>query len=264
MRRLHNILLICIVFLPVLQSCNKRSPAYYRNNIIGHWIVDTYDDAKLNEKDFTVMSFNTNYEVVFEGRLSSDDGNFKWGKNALNYNIYCCDFSIYGIYKGFFGFTSNAITKQEYDFVSVEDSLVTVKCTKYIINKNEVTPEYSTMTMRKIPNTYAKADSLYGIWQFKTKNGKDFSNYRIQFKTEGATSFYMRDANNQWSSPSAEDYYNKYHDFLAITLFNNSVFGRENLWDIACFTINSLSHSAGTMNLSSGNDEYVLSYISPN
>lgn len=261
MNRLKNIFIIFLISLPFLTSCNRTNPAYYRNNMIGTWIVDIQDDEKLKERDYTVMSFNDLFELQCMGKKTDEDGNNVWGKNKLTYNIYCCDFSIYGKYDGLFGF-SEVSTTQEYDFVSVEDSLLTLKVRSYIIDENEYDPGYKTLTMRKIPNNYAKADSLFGIWQFKTKNGQDFSDYRIQFSKNGSFVFYIREENNEWTSPSDVDKYSKYDDFLALTLFNNPVLAKEGMSDVVGFLIDAASPKTGVMKISSGDNKFELSYIS--
>ena len=73
------------------------------------------------------------------------------GRNTLRYDIYCCDFSISGTYSGLYGYLNGVDTYQEYSFVLSQDSLMTLGVDSYTINGAEVTPEYSQMTMRKIP-----------------------------------------------------------------------------------------------------------------
>ena len=255
MRKHVKILTVLLLSLPLLISCNKRSPAYYRNNMIGTWIMDIVDDEKLNESDYTVMTYNNMFELQCMGKKADEDGNFVWGEDKLTYNIYCCDFAIYGK-------RDDVYIRQEYDFVSAEDSLTTLEIRLNSIDDNECDAGFKTITMRKIPNSYYKADSLYGIWQFKTRNDEEFSDYRIQFSQNGSLSFYIRGENNEWSSPSNADTYNKYDDFMALTMFNNPVLGKEGMSVVAGFLIETASPKTGIMKISSGNNKFELSYIS--
>ena len=257
-------LAVCAV-VGIFSSCSAESPAYNRENLKATWIVDTYDGYLLDERDYTVMTFSSSGTVTYEGVLTLDSANYQWGNNVLRYDIYCCDFSISGTYSGLYGYLAEVDTYQEYSFILSQDSLMTLGVDAYTINGVEAVPEYTQMTMRKIPLTYAVADTMYGVWQFNTMNGEDFSNYRVQFQPEGVLTVSVRVGENSWEPMgNGEDYYNLYKDFLAMTLYDNHGFGTAGKWDVKCFLIDSISTSTGRMALRSGGDEYVLSYISSN
>lgn len=247
-------------------SCNSESPAYNRENIKATWIVDTYDGQLLDERRYTVMTFTSSNTVNYAGVLTRGDGNFQWGENTLMYDIYCCDLSISGTYSGLFGFYPEMETSQEYYFVESRDSLMTIGVENWSVGGAAAEPEFSQMTMRKISSNYAAADTaVLGVWQFNSRNGEPFSDYRLQFLPEGALSMSVRTGENAWSAlGDSTDYYSLYEDFLALTLFNNNVFGTPLKWDVKCFLIDSVSSVYGTMTMQSSGETYILSHISSN
>ena len=191
LRRNYTAVFMCaviVIAVCVITSCNRDNPAYNRENLKATWIVDTYDGNLLDERDYTVMTFTSSGTVRYEGVLTLDSANYQWGENTLRYTIYCCDFSINGLFSGLYGYLDQVSTRQEYSFIVSQDSLMTLGVESYSINGTEVTPEYTQMTMRKIPLDYAVADTLYGVWQFNTKNGGEFMNYRVQFQPENVLS----------------------------------------------------------------------------
>ena len=235
----HRAVVLCAVMIAagMAVSCNQESPAYNRENLKATWIVDTYDGNLLDERNYTVMTFTSSGTVVYEGVLTLDSANYQWGENTLRYDIYCCDFSISGVYSGLYGHLEEASTRQEYSFVLSEDSLMTLGVESYTINGFDVTPEYS----------------------------EEFMNYRVQFQPENVLSMSVRSGENSWDPVgNGEDYYRLYEDYLVMTLYDNWEFGTTGKWDVKCFLIDSISAVSGRMTLSSGPDEYVLSYISSN
>lgn len=268
MRRLWSIVLLsavfCVLVLPV--SCSRESPAYNRENIKATWLIDTRDGNLLDERDWTVVTFDKSNVVTWSGVLTLDDTvGCQWGDNTLMYEIYCCDFSIYGTFTGLFGFVDQVVTTQQYDFVHSEDSLMTLGLSSLIIGGQEVTPEFSQMTMRKLPSTYAVTDTIAGVWQFNTRDGADFSNYRIQFQGDGSLIISSRTGENAWQPMGGgEDYFRLYDDFLALTVYDNAEFGTPSRWDVKCFQIDSISSQTGSMAMHSSGQHYVLSFISPN
>ena len=214
LRRNYTAVFMCaviVIAVCVITSCNRDNPAYNRENLKATWIVDTYDGNLLDERDYTVMTFTSSGTVRYEGVLTLDSANYQWGENTLRYTIYCCDFSINGLFSGLYGYLDQVSTRQEYSFIVSQDSLMTLGVESYSINGTEVTPEYTQMTMRKIPLDYAVADTLYGVWQFNTKNGGEFMNYRVQFQPENVLSMSVRSGENSWDPVgNGEDYYRLY------------------------------------------------------
>ena len=258
-----SVTVACALWL--LHSCNAQSPAYNRENIKATWIVDTYDGQPLDEKSYTVMTFSSSYTVTWAGVLTQADGNFQWGENTLMYDVYCCDLSIAGTYSGLFGHLVPMETSQEYSFVDSQDSLMTIGVESWMLGGAGTVPEFSQMTMRKLPSTYADADTIYGVWQFNSRNGEDFSAYRLQFQPDGVLTMSQRTGENSWMPMGeGEDYYRLYDDYLTMTLYDNHVFGTPSKWDVKCFLIDSISTVSNTMSIRSGADSYILSYISSN
>lgn len=246
-------------------SCSGDNPAYNRENVKGTWLVDIRDAAELPERDWTVATFNSAGTVVLEGVLTQEDANFQWGNNTLMYEIYCCDFSIDGNFSGLFGFSGDAGTEQEYYFVDSRDSLMTVGIESLLIDGVEVVPEFSQITMRKLPADYAAVDTLAGVWQFNTRDGATFTDYRIQFHNDGALTVSSRTGENSWTPMGGgEDYFNRYDNLLALTLYDNAAFGTPAKWDVRCFQIDSVSIPSGRMAMRSAGSSYTLSYISSN
>lgn len=248
----------------MLYSCSKENPAYKRENLKATWLVYEYDGVRQDERNYTVMTFSSSGTVLYEGVLTLDDANFKWGDNTLRYDIYCCDLSISGKFSGLFGYLDEVSVYQKLSFGLTEDSLMVLNIDSCTVDGTYVTPEYSQMTMRKLPLKYSVADTIYGIWQFNSKNGDDFSDYRVQFQPEGVLTMSVRTGENSWDPMGTEDYYRLYDDFLSMTLYDNGVFGTQGKWDVRNFTVDSVSAVSGRMFLHSGGDEYVLSYISSN
>ncbi|HIZ85391.1 MAG TPA: hypothetical protein IAC04_02750 [Candidatus Coprenecus stercoravium] len=259
--------LLCVVASAaiLLHSCNADNPAYPRENLKATWIVDIHDGEALDERDYTVMTFSSSGLVNYEGVLTLDSSNYQWGENSLRYDIYCCDLSIYGTYSGLFGYLAEMETRQEYSFIVNEDSLMTLGVDVWSMGGAEAASPYSSMTMRKLPQSYAAADTLYGVWQFNTRNGEDFSGYRLQFQPEGVLTVSRRTGENSWEMMGdSTDYYSFYYDFMALTVYDNEEFGTSGKWDVKCFSIDSVSGRTGRMAIRSGGEEFMLSYISAN
>lgn len=263
MKRLYLPIALAAVLISAL-SCDNDNPAYNRENMRGTWIVDTYDGMQLAYDDYTVQNYNGSGTLSVYGILSVADSGRQWGMNSLYYDIYCCGMTVDGSYSGLFGHTSEVSTSQEYEFSATADSSVTLLNTLYLINDAEFSPGFSTVTMRKLPYTYSSADSISGIWQFSSRNGQPFSDYRFQFLPDGQLVFFSREGENNWIRGNDRDYYSLYHDFMAVTLYDNDVFGTDGMWDVACFRIDGISPSAGSMTIGTYTDTYVLTYVSSN
>lgn len=249
-----------------LSSCSSESPAYNRENIKATWIVDTYDGQPLDERNYTVMTFTSSSTVSYAGVLTRGDGNYQWGENTLTYSIYCCDLSISGTYSGLFGFYPEMETAQEYYFVESADSSMTLGLESWTLGGAAAEPEFSQMTMRKISSDYASADStLLGVWQFSSRNGEPFQDYRLHFQSDGVLTMSVRAGENAWTAMGdSTDYYRIYEDFLTLTLYNNDVFGTPSKWNVKCFRIDSLSSETATMAVQSSGETFTLSHLSSN
>ena len=260
-----SLLLSVLVCTCTAVSCNRENPAYNRENLKATWLVHTLDGSPLDERSCTVMTFTSSSTVTWAGVLTLEDANYQWGENTLLYDVYCCDLSVTGTFDGLFGYLAPMETAQEYSFVHHEDSLMTLGVERWMTGGEEVTPEFSQMTMRKLPASYSATDTIAGVWQFITRGGEDFSSYRIQFASDGGLTLSSRSGENDWTPMGAgEDYFRIYDDFLALTLYDNPVFGTPAKWDVKCFRIDSISDSTATMSLRSAGESFTLSYISSN
>lgn len=268
MRRLRNTVLTLSAsafLLCLCHSCNRENPAYNRENIKGAWIVYALDGTELSEQDWNVMVFSSAGTVTYSGVRSFGDGNFQWGDNTLMYDVYCCDLSVSGTFDGLFGCLTPVETVQEYSFVHNEDSLMTLGVERWTSGGVDTEPEYTQMTMRKLPASYAAVDTIAGVWQFATRAGEDFSDYRIQFGNEGVLTLSSRTGENSWTPMgSGEDYYRLYDNLLTLTFYDNPVFGTPSKWNVKCFRIDSISDSTSTMSMYSSGEVFTLSYISSN
>lgn len=246
-------------------SCNRENPAYNRENIKGTWLVHTLDGTQLDEKEWMTMTFTSSSTVTWSGVLAVGDGNFQWGDNTLLYDVYCCDLSISGSFEGLFGLQTQIETLQEYSFVHNEDSLMTLGVERWTVGGEETEPEFTQITMRKLPASYASVDTIAGVWQFASRGGEDFSSYRLQFAADGVLTVSSRTGENSWTPMGAgEDYYRLYDDFLTLTVYDNPVFGTPAKWDVKCFQIESIVDSTATMTMQSSGEVFTLSYISSN
>ncbi len=265
MRRFRHTALLLSAVICAAVSCSQENPAYYRENLKATWLVHTHDGNLLDERSWQVITFESTGTVDWAGVLTLPDANFQWGENTLLYDIYCCDLSVHGGYEGLFGYLTSVETEQEYSFIVAEDSVMTLGVDSWKVNGTEVTPEFSSMTMRKLPAGFAETDTLAGIWQFNTRDGADFSGYRIQFLTDGTLSISARTGENSWQPMGGgEDYFRRYDDFLALTVYDNSAFGTPSKWDVKCFQIDSISSATGSMAMRSAGQSYTLSFISAN
>ncbi len=267
-----HIILLIVAACMLVSSCSQDNPAYFREHLSGTWILNTYDGQTVPLNDYVVMSFEnrhfstlgdldcygiiTMYDSV--GKLCN-----KWDKNSMRYDLYCCDIKITGKFSGLFGYTTPISIVREYNYLSSTDSTVVLDLVVYAMDDQEISAPYSTMSMDKLVDKYAVPDSISGVWQFKTKNGEEFSDYRIQFKDDGVLNFEFRAGENDWEARSTQDYYNLYEKFVALTVHNNPVFGVEDTWGVTCCKIDSLKQNV-SMILTTQTDSYKLSYISPN
>lgn len=250
-----------ILFSLLFVSCNKDKPAYNRENIKATWLVHSIDGNELSVRDCYFMTFDNASRVTYYG-ISTTDTGYVWDSNRLRYEVYCCDLTIEGEFSGLFGYMTPISVSAGYDFISHEDSAMVLGVRKYAVNGSEVTPEHSRFSMKKLPQKYAATDSVSGIWQFNTKNGEEFVNYRVRFGNNGGFMFYTKIGENEWSEGNGTDTYSLYDKFMAVTLYDNSVFGTSSKWDVACFIIETASKTTNRMVLRYGEDSYVLSFIS--
>ena len=257
------ICLSAVICLLSAVSCSKVNPAYNRENIKGMWIVNTIDGSVLSDRDCFFMQFDESGSLVYSGIAVTDTGHV-WSSNRLSYEVYCCDLTVKGQFSGLFGNYEPLAVEYVYDFVSHEDSSLVLGVRSFSVNGKEAQSEFTTLGMEKLHSSYAAVDSISGIWQFNTKNEEAFQDYRLQFKDDGALVFYTRTGENDWTKGNATDRYYKYSDFLAMVLYDNSVFGMPDVWETACFRIETASRKTNRLILIAGEDRYVLSFISSN
>lgn len=252
-----------MAFLMIIAvSCSKQKPSYNRENLKGIWVADTYDGMLLDERKWVTYKYGAEGTVELGGVLTSGDGNYKWGSGLMSYEAYCCDVVQSGDLTGFFEIPLKVSVYQNYDIYESADSLVTLRLLSFTINKEEVPSDYNMLTMRKIPLSSSSSDSLVGIWQFATVDGQPFERYRLEFSAQKKVVFYVDDDGEWMATGGDEDYYNKYHDFLALTLYDNPYFGTPSYWDVACFSDLYASPYNSYMTFSSGNHVYTLTYVS--
>ncbi len=273
MFRTGRYIILLLILSVTLVSCSKENPARFRQHLEGTWLLNSFDGTSVPLNEYTVftfdqMSFSTKGKIECYGiKTFADTSNglvyHKWDKNNLSYDLYCCDMRMEGTLSGLFGYTTPIEIEREYNYISSTDSTIEMELVYYAMGGTEAPKPYSYMAMDKLLDIYDVADSLYGVWQFKTKNGEDYSNCRIQFLPEKKLNFEFRVGENEWEFTSAEDYYNLYEDFLAITVRYNSEFGVANTWGVTCFRIKSLKQAASLV-LATDTDTYTLSFISPN
>lgn len=260
-----SLLLSVLVCACTAVSCNRENPAYNRENIKATWLVHSLDGNMLDERSRTVMTFTSSGTLTWAGILTLEDANYQWGENTLLYEVYCCDLDVLGSFNGLFGHLTRIETEQNYSFIHNEDSLMTLGLERWTLGGEETVPEFSQMTMRKLPSTYASTDTIAGVWQFLTRGGEDFSSYRMQFAADGSLTMSSRSGENSWTPMgTGEDYYRLYDNFLALTIYDNPVFGTPSKWDVKCFEIESISDSTATMSMHSSGESFTLSYISSN
>lgn len=262
-RTTYIVVFIALLLSLVIASCSKENPAYNRENIKAAWIVNDIDGSPLVERDCYFMVFDESGIVTYHG-VSTTDSGYVWDNNRLYYEVYCCDLTINGQLSGLFGYTTPITIDAAYDFISSEDSSMTLGIKSYSVNNVVTEPEYSSLGLEKLPSTYASADSISGIWQFNARNGQEYSDYRIHFQDDGGFVFYTRTGENEWTAGGDSDTYSLYDYFIALTLYDNAVFGTPSRWDVKCFIIDSVSKTTNRLALSSGEDSYVLSFISAN
>lgn len=251
------------VLLTLFVSCSKESPAYDRENIKASWIVEMKDYYPLSIVDYNVLTFMNGGELECYSDINEADTSKVWGRNSLSYEVYCCDMKIEGKIKEAYGFVSETQISAEFDFLSSNDSVVTLSVKSAKVSESDVTPSFQTLTLKKLPSDYAATDSLQGIWQFNTRSGEPFEDYRIQFNGE-RLGFYERVGENEWRLVNQEDLYTRYSSLLILRLFSNKVFGTPLTWDVKKFLIDELSPSEGSMILRDDIHTYKLSYISAN
>lgn len=260
---LYLSMLVCSAWTAV--SCSGDNPAYPRENLKGTWLVHTWDGTLLDERSWNVLTFSSSGSVTWAGVITMEDANYQWGDNTLYYDVYCCDLSVYGYFEGLFGHLTSLETEQEYSFIQNEDSLMTLGVESWKTEGVEMTPEFSQMTMRKLPSTYADVDTIAGVWQFNALDGADYSDYRIQFHSDGMLTVSSRTGENSWHAMGGGgDYFRLYDDFLTLTVYDNEAFGTPSKWDVKCFQIDSISSATGSMAMHSSGRAYTLSFISSN
>ncbi len=267
----YLILLIAAVCF-LASSCDQENPAYFREHLEGTWLLNTYDGQEVPLNEYLAMSFdNRSYTTI--GYLEcygiktmyDSTGNIchKWEKNDFRYDLYCCDIKITGEFSGLFGYTTPVSMIREYNYLESTDSTVVLDLVLYAMGGAETDAPYSTMKMDKLIDKYDAPDSISGVWQFKTKNGEEFTDCRIQFKDKGVLNFEFRIGENEWEAHSTTDYYNLYEKFVALTVKDNKEFGVEGTWGVTCCKIDSLRQKE-SMVLTTQTDTYTLSFISPN
>jgi hypothetical protein len=231
------ILILQIIILP---SCTRQNPAYNRENIKATWIVEKYDGEEIALSKRTTYTFDKDGGLIINGIKNSGEDNYKWGKSALlNYKVHCCNLEINGSLEGFFDISTSYKVSQNFEIVRQKDSSLTIKVISYKIDDNDVDPSFTESTLTKLPSTYSKAESLFGLWEY---DGSAYNPFRIELRSSNSLKFYIKsDDTLSWELVSKDDYYNLYYKFIALTLFNNPVFGVTDKWRVA--TLKILSHT---------------------
>lgn len=258
-----HIFLSAVLSLLVVVSCSKVNPAFNRENVKGVWMVNTRDGYVLSDRDCFFMQFDETGTVTYSGIAVTDTGHV-WSSNRLFYEVYCCDLTVKGQFSGLFGNQEPLSVEYVYDFISHDDSSLVIGLRSFSVNGKETEPEYSSLGMEKLNSSYAAIDSISGIWQFNMKNGEVFQDYRLQFRDDGFLTFYTRTGENEWKKGNPTDRYFKFDDYLAMVLYDNSLFGVTSRWETACFRIETASRKTNRLILVAGEDKYTLSFISSN
>lgn len=230
-----------------ISSCNKVSPAFNRENIKAAWIAPSQNYIYL---------FNNDNGVTISGIQNLSDGNYKWKTSEnLYYNVYCCSLEMSGTITGFFDIPTSMSIKFGYDIQKQKDSLLIIVPTQYDFNETPVDPGYTELRMDKLPNKYAAVDSIMGMWEVKTKDGASYDEFRLQFDNAGTMVYYFKNEAGEWTERrkigTEDDYYNKYSDFLALTVYDNDVLGTAEKWNVHLFSIDSLSPAHKVLDISS-------------
>ncbi len=241
----------------LLYSCDKKSPAYNRENIKGVWVADVYDGILISQRKTLIYEFTDQLTAYIHGTMNKGGGNYQWGKDGIFYDVYCCNLHLYGDVEGLYEIPTSITISQNFDFTSSEDSLVTMQVTSNTINGEDVTSEYNFLTMRKLTSTYAAKDSIVGVWQFATKGTEVFDGFRLHFFASDSIQFLSKNS-DEWVPVSYGNQYYLFDDFLALNLYNNAVFGKEGLWEVAFFNEMSASPTLGTMSMVSDGVTYSL------
>jgi hypothetical protein len=249
----------------VFSSCSDYNPAYNRENIKATWIAEIKDGVKIADcAQRKIYSFNKSGSVILSGKKNMGDGNYKWGESTLSYSVTCCVLDVSGTAAGIFDISDNIKLDMSFDIVKQKDSLLIITPTKYLINEQDIAPDYTNLQMRKIPSKYASVDSISGVWEVKSRNGVSYNAFRVEFSDKNFA-FYYKDSFGNWSSRAVgeegADFFNLYYDFLAFTLYDNLVLGTSSKWSVSCFDIIKASPYEGVLDFSSENDSYHLELV---
>lgn len=239
-----------------ISSCNKTSPAFNRENIKATWLADTKDGLQIPLKQYQAYTFDDDYGVVIQGIKNMDEGNYKWGSSpSLYYYVYCCSLEMSGTLSGFFDLPVSVSVAFDFDITRQKDSLLIITPSQYYIDQTAVEPGYTDLQMTKLNKNYASADSIRGIWEVTSHDSSPYNEFRLQFDNTGELVYYYKDTEGEWAQrrilDDETDYYNKFSDFLAVTIYDNSTLGTSSKWNVACFSIDSLSSYSGILEITS-------------
>lgn len=248
-----------------LSSCSNYNPAYNRENIKATWIAEVKDgDSIAPPEQRMVYTFDKSGSVFFKGKNNKGDGNYKWSESSIVYSVNCCVLDVAGSLTGFYDIDTKVDVKFSFDIVKQRDSLLIITPTAYSLNDVEVEPGYVNLQMRKIPSTYAAMDSIIGVWEVKSRNGATYNEFRLMFSSS-AFAFYTKDGEGQWVTRSVgeegDDYCNLYYDFIAFTLYDNSIWGTASKWGVKCFSVKKASLYEKTLNIASEDALYHLELV---
>lgn len=217
LNRYGRILALCLGVLLPAAACQQEDPSFFRRNAAGTW--------KTEESLF--LTFDRSGGVLAEGEATAADGGRIWGSGKLSQRIYCCSMEIYGVSPGLAAVPGSDRIYREYEIISADDTVMTLRPLRFEVDGTEVFPERETEVWRKLTEQASYTDSLQGAWRCERAAGQERTDIRVTFKKDGGYDFYTYDSGtSSWILD--EDNAGAYRVLgreLKLSQFSNPLFG---------------------------------------
>ncbi len=222
-----RILLLLPIIALLIGGCAK-DPEVYRAQFRASWISEMSGETPIAPVNRRVYHLGL-YPGLTSDSLSNNDPNEpKWVKVKGSYTLE----------------ENTIILERLYQIMSIEEE-------KMILKPDN---EETQITLKKLPKDYGINDSIVGTWQISSKDGQDYTSFRITFGAGSYTFYTYNSQEGKWEAKSDEGgKFYKYDNIIIIRSYNNPEFSSSEKAAITGWTITNLERYLGKMSWSGEN-----------
>lgn len=232
-----RIIIICLILLGGVCSCERDNPAYNRENIKAFWLLKTTDGSDLSLSQLSFYKFDANGKVLYGAPFITDEGAL-WKEVTLDYIVDCCTLTIRSDeVKEMYKISSTFSLSENWDIKDQKDSTLSIELIDRIIDGVPVDINPKRIYMEKVDESSTFATKIEGVWEVIQKDGSALNDFRIEFQKDNSLIFYSKE-NDLWvAKEDNRGLYYIYNEYLCLNQFNNTYFGEEDRYSLNICTV---------------------------